>query len=168
LEAIALSNLGANQIAMNDLEAGRKTLLRTLDRVREIGDRSIEPNTNEGLAWGAIRGGDEATARKYLWLAVRGMREQSVPPLTPIPLFAVLEARSGRHAAALEMIGMARAQKSLVLSSLEFYLHFHMDEIRGGLPQAEVDAALARGATMRLEDVLRELESLEGAAPTQV
>src|SRR5262249_23610307 len=97
-------------------------------------------------------------ARDLLEKALAGWREQNTKPLPMIPLFAVLVARAGRKQTALEWLGCARAQTTLNAGGIEWYLHFHRDEIQSGLTASEVEAALARGATMRLEDVLQQFE----------
>jgi serine/threonine protein kinase/tetratricopeptide (TPR) repeat protein len=159
MEAIAVGNIGGIHVARGDYELARSTLQMALDRIREIGDRNLEPSSFETLGWCELRAGNDAAAREHLERAHTGYREQGVRPLTTIALFAVLEARAGRRETALEWIGLLRTERTLNRGAIEFTLRPHWDEITTGLPQAEVDAALARGAALDLDQVIQEIES---------
>jgi tetratricopeptide (TPR) repeat protein len=156
---IAESNLGAAQILGGDYEKARRTLEHVLQRVQELGDRSLEPSVFETLGWLELHLKNHDAARKWLEQSLAGMREQAAKPLTVIILFAVLEARSGRKIDALEWVACVRAQTTLSRSIFEIYIHDHLEEMTAGLSPGEVEAAFARGAAMSLDDVLRRIES---------
>ncbi len=158
-EAMAQSNLGTIYIASADYDSARVTLEKELDDVHVLGDRSLEPNVLESIGWLELRLGNDVAARPHLEQALVGFREQNSKPLPAVVLFAVLEARAGRKETALEWIGCVRAQPSLNKTSIEFYTHYQIEEITAGLSPAEVGAALARGAAMSLDDVLRHIEA---------
>jgi tetratricopeptide (TPR) repeat protein len=161
METMGLANLIGNYIAAEDYETARKEAADVLHTVREIGDRSLEPGILESLAWIEIRDGSEAKARGYLKQVMKLLLEEKTKPLTTMTLYAILEARAGRKRKALEWLGCLRAAPSLNRSAIEWYLHFHMDEMTDGVPPAEVEAALARGGTMNWEDVVAEVEKSE-------
>jgi hypothetical protein len=92
-------------------------------------------------------------------MALIGYLEQSVRPLPALVLFAVLEARAGRRETAIEWIGLLRSQPSINRGAMEWLLHYHLEEITDGMSAAEVEAALARGAKLDLDEVIRGLEA---------
>jgi tetratricopeptide (TPR) repeat protein len=159
METMALANIVGNYIAAEDYATARKEAADVLRTVREIGDRSLEPGILESMAWIEIRDGSEDKARGYLKQVMKLLLDEKTKPLTTMVLYAVLEARAGRKQKALEWIGCLRAAPSLNRSAIEWYLHFHMDEVTEGLSPADVEAALARGASLKWEDVLAEIEN---------
>jgi serine/threonine protein kinase/tetratricopeptide (TPR) repeat protein len=158
MEATATSNLALTEIALGDFGQAQRTMTAGHKLAREVGDRRLELGLNEQDAWLAIRTGRDDEARSILKANLSLNLELGVRPLSTLCLLAVLEGRSGNHVRALEWVGMLRSGDLEHSSASKIWLSFHMADVWGDLSQAEIDAALARGATMSVDEVLRHFE----------
>jgi len=158
LDALTLSNIALVEIALGEYGPAQRSTSAGLKMAREIGDRRLENAFQEAAAWLAVRTGRDEDARPLLQKHFATQRELGVTPINSLCLFTVLEGRAGRHERAVEWMGLLRSEDAGETSASKVYFRIHMAEIQGDLPQAEVDAALARGAKMKLEDILRHFE----------
>jgi len=165
MEGTALTNVGTTEIALGEFGKAQKTLNAGLKLTREMGERRLEIGCTELLGWLAVRTGRDDEARSLLNKTLSMLLEIGVKPLTTLSLLAVLEGRAGNHERALEWIGLLQAEDVAHSAGSKIYLTFHMPEIQGDLPQAQVDAALARGAAMSLDEVLKHFEKAAEASP---
>src|SRR5262249_16578126 len=158
LEATTLTNVALSEVALGDYGQAQRTTNAGYKVARELGERRLEVGLQEQEAWLAIRTGRDEEARSMLQRALALNRELGVKPLSALCLCAILEARAGNHERALECSAMLRPPAAEPSAAARVFFSSHMSEIQGALSQAQIDAALARGATMKLEDILRHYE----------
>ena len=166
MEAIALSNIGLMETALGDYGQAQRTIQAGRKVAAEIGDRFLDIGLQEESAWLAIRTGRDDEARSILQKTLDLNRDFGVKPLSTLCLFAILEGRSGNHERALEWTGLLRSADVAHSSASRLFFGFHLPEIQGDVPQAQADAALARGAAMSLDDILQHFEARPQAAET--
>jgi ATP/maltotriose-dependent transcriptional regulator MalT len=152
-------NLAENFIWQGDFSKGRALLESAIERIRELGEEGMLPGVIMDLGWADVRAGNLAQARKHLADSLVRHRQQGVTPLIPVAMFALLEAKKGNRETALEWMGLVRAQPTLQPAAADFFVRPDWSEMTAGLSPAEVDAALARGASLSLPELLKQLES---------
>ncbi|HEV8480887.1 MAG TPA: protein kinase, partial [Candidatus Eisenbacteria bacterium] len=158
MEATALTNVGLSEIALGDFGQAQRTMAMGHKLAKEIGDRRLEVGLLDQDAWLAIRTGRDEEGRSILRKTIPLNLELGVKPLSTLCLYAILEGRAGQHERALEWVGLLRSADVEHSAASKVFFSFHMADLQGNLSQAEVDAALARGATMKLDDILRHFE----------
>jgi serine/threonine protein kinase/tetratricopeptide (TPR) repeat protein len=152
-------NLAENLVWEGDIVKGRAQLELALERVRELGDKQMLPSVYTDLGWAEIRAGNLTEGRKLLLEGWAGHLEQGVTPLITLALFALLEAKKGNRETAIEWMGAVRAHPTLHPSAVNFFIGPDWNEMIAGMSPAEVEAALARGAELSLDDVSKQIES---------
>jgi len=160
LSTITYINLAENLIWEGDTAKGLAMIESTIQSIREMGDKGTLPGAIMDLAWGEIRAGQLVQGRKHLLECLEGHREQGAMfPLVPLAMFALLEAKKGNRETALEWMGLVRAQPTLHPAAADFFVRPDWEEMTAGFSPAEVDAALARGARLSLDEVFKQIES---------
>ena len=92
-----------------------------------------------------------------LGTALGTMRSLGIPPAQLPILYGILEIRAGDRPKGLAWIGFSRAHDTNRAESL-LLIRSYMDFIRGDASEAEVEAAMRAGESLKLEDILAEAE----------
>jgi len=153
-------NIGECHLALKDYAAAARSAQEALDMARALGADSIA--TGALCLWGeaALGQGQVEAARGYLDESLRLSRTIGEVVYTVVALagYARLLGQAGQPERALELLGLALAHPA-ASSETRNKVNAVMADLRG-LPDLEgldVEAALARGAQLDLNAVVREL-----------
>ncbi len=125
---------------------------------RQIGDRDEAARVSENLAEICIAQGQDSAAWGYLrealaeWVAMGKVGDS----LYTLILVARLRARAGRPAEAVELVGLMLSHPAADAETKDDARSL-LQELEGALPPGDVEAALARGAELDLEQVTAEV-----------
>lgn len=152
IQASARVELGSIALARGDLAAARELLTTSLAGYEAIRNRWGTVIALDGLATLSCRENDLASAeqllRRGLDLALSARGKWLA--LNVIAGLAFVRARQGRAERAVELLGRVQTHPSTEHSTRTRRIAPLLEELRTGLPAAEFDAALARGAAMAL------------------
>jgi tetratricopeptide (TPR) repeat protein len=154
LVGMALSNLVAVHLLLKDIPKAREIATLAGEKIRAKKELGLEGSHLEQEAWLEVCSGNDAGARPLIARSLALALAQHVTPLSVLALSAVVEGRAGRKETALEWLGAARAQPSVNRGAVELYWKFHKSDFTEGLSPEQIEAALARGATMRIEELI--------------
>jgi serine/threonine protein kinase/tetratricopeptide (TPR) repeat protein len=160
-ECIATGNIGACLVEMGELDRAETTLRGGLKLAEELKDDLQLANANENCGWLYVRMHRDDDARAHLVRSLSRYRAVGTRPPWLLILWAALKARAAQRERALEWVGLARSHASVNEAQVQLYSKILLPEIQGDLPEAEVLAALERGARQDLDQVLDELLSGE-------
>jgi serine/threonine protein kinase/tetratricopeptide (TPR) repeat protein len=141
------------------VEEGLRAAQKALDMVQEIGSDYLAAGAYRSLGDGLISKGDYEAARENLHESLRLTKAMgsTIFFMSHIVLqYGRLRARSGDQQGGLELLGLAREQRYLLLSG-RIYFDKALEDVRGELSDKEVEAALKRGAKLDLDRVVEEL-----------
>jgi tetratricopeptide (TPR) repeat protein len=160
--ASGLNQLGYVYRFQGNLASARVALEESLGICREIHDQWGVSVCLTGLGYVALGEGQNETAGKDFR---EGLRVAIQVPVLQVALeiiagLAELEARAGRTARALELLGLAFHHPA---SRRETYLEAEqlLQKLKAQHPAELVEAALRRGGTFEIEAVAAELAPLE-------
>ncbi|MGH7724731.1 MAG: protein kinase domain-containing protein [Candidatus Eiseniibacteriota bacterium] len=168
LVGMALSNLVAVHLALKDVAKAREVATLAGEKIRAKKELGLEGSHLEQEAWLEVCSGNDAGARPLIARALALALTQHVTPISLLALSALVEARAGRKETALEWLGAARAQPSVNRGSVELYWKLHDRDFTEGLSPEQIEAAVARGATMRIEELIEAVTRAMGLEPAPV
>ncbi|MBM4430078.1 MAG: tetratricopeptide repeat protein, partial [Chloroflexi bacterium] len=154
-EVITLFNLGELAAAQNDHAAAARYLQEGLAVAEEIGSRSVTWLGQGGLGFCAAASGDVAAARSWFQRALSGAvaTRALTGQLYALVGFARLEALAGEPVRAAEWLGLVRAHPSFDVDVAPRASAL-LATLRAALPANELEAALAHGAKLDLDEVV--------------
>jgi tetratricopeptide (TPR) repeat protein len=157
-EAQALNNLGVLAHDQGTYEEARACYEQTRAISEEIGDRTAMALVLGNLGDVCISQGEEGAAWDYLRRAIlESMAMQDIPHVvSKLVLVSRLRLRGGQPEKTAELLGLALhhpASYSEVASNAQPVL----EALREALGSEELEAALARGAKMELEQVVAKI-----------
>jgi len=158
LMPITLFDLGEVAAAQNDPAKATRYFQESLDISQEFGMRVSVALALGGLGHVAVVAGDVASARSFLRQALSEGRAIGNPNALLYSLvgFARLKAQAGEHVQAAQWLGLVLGHPSRETDAL-MRAEMLLSELRGTLPADQLEAALARGATLELEEVVEEI-----------
>jgi tetratricopeptide (TPR) repeat protein len=152
---ITLFDLGEVAVAQNDPAKATRYFQESLAISQEFGIRVAVALALGGLGHVAAAAGDGVSARSFLRGALVEAREIGSPNAVLYALvgFARLKAQAGDHVRAAQWLGLVLGHPSRETDAL-VRAEMLLSELRGRLPAEQLEAALARGATLELEQVV--------------
>jgi predicted ATPase/class 3 adenylate cyclase len=156
--SLALFNLGEVAAAQNDHVAAARYDQQALAIAEEIGYSPVRALCLGGLGYAAAATGDPETARRYLQQALSEAVSMGGGPgiLYVLVGFARLKAGAGERVRAAEWLGLALSHPAGE-TDVQQRAQALLAELRAALPAAELEAALARGAKLELDEVVGEI-----------
>ena len=157
-EAIALANLGETSRLREDYDAARDYCSAALGIFREIGQRSNIVVTNLNLGHVASAQGDYGAARASYREALRIATEIGTTPyaLDSLAGIALLLARTGQPERTVQLLAVI-ADHPALLGDTRPIVEQALVSARSQLAPEAVEAGLACGRSLGLEDVVAEL-----------
>ena len=161
-EAIALANLGETSRLREDYDAARDYCTAALGIFSEIGQKSNIVVTNLNLGHVACAQADYGAARASYHEALRMAAEIGTTPYTLDSLagIALLLARTGQPERTTELLGVV-ADHPALLGDTRPIVEQALVSARSQLVPEVVEAGLARGRSLVLDDVVAEVLSVE-------
>ena len=156
--AQALINLGEVAYEQGTYDEARACYEQARVIFEELGERMGEALALGNLGWVCIAQGQDGVAWEYLR---RSLREHVAMQDAPHALFGLvgvsrLRVRAGQPERAAELLGLALHHPASY-SEVERYAQPVLEALREALPAEQLEAALARGAAMDLEQVVAEI-----------
>jgi len=129
-----------------------------LQLAREVGSDYLISGALGALGAALILQGDLAGGRQRVEESLRmsASREDEAGQAFSVAEFGRLLALEGQREKGLEYIGLASIQPSIEKFSRNHFVRI-VDHVRGDLTDEQVEAALARGAGLELDEVMAEL-----------
>jgi serine/threonine protein kinase/predicted ATPase len=158
LRAMLTGNVAEIHYVQGDFASAKRLSERALAVAQEAANDSLVANARFWLGASLLRLGEAQQARLHMDEALRmaaAMRADSALVYV-LPEYARLWARQGEVAVALEWIGLALHHPAGDFVGRR-YTQQVLGEIRGDLSEAEVQAALERGAKLDLHEVVKVL-----------
>ncbi len=157
-ECMVLANLSFLHAELGDLEAAEREAKTSLAISRETGGIQFRIAAEVSLADTYIRTGRNAEARKYGLMALGTGRELGLP-LTYLPLqFGVLKIRLGDRPTGLAWIGFARKHDEGFRKEIARDIERMWAELRGELSDDDAEAAMKKGESLKLDEILAQVE----------
>jgi len=155
LEGMALGNLGTAHGWLGKLDEATKFLEAALRIAHDTGEEVGQADIPEILGWVALLGGDNAEARRRLHESLVVYRRLDLKPPTLLISMAALEGRTGDRVRGLEWLGLCRAlaERSHTRNQILLLVDRFLPELRDGVADADVEAALERGAALEIGEV---------------
>jgi predicted ATPase/class 3 adenylate cyclase/tRNA A-37 threonylcarbamoyl transferase component Bud32 len=143
---------------LKDYAAAVRFAQESLDVARAIGDNYDVALALYVLGEAALGLGQAEAARSYLDESLRLLHAIRLVPyiLGCLPIYARLSVQAGPSIRALELLGLALAHPAANPETRR-NANAALADSRAGVPDAEVEAALSRGAQLDLDAVVREL-----------
>jgi hypothetical protein len=159
LEVMGLENLGGAYGWMGRIPEAEQALGSAVKLAREIGEEVGLATIPESMGWLALLAGNNEAARAHLVESLAHYRPLGMRPPAFLVLAAALEARIGDRARGLAWLGLARSrgEASGNRRQVQNLVGKFLPEMEKNLPPAEVEAALARGASLDPEQVFEEI-----------
>lgn len=153
--AQSLANLGWILMLSGDHQSGARYTAEALTLARELGIRSYVAYDMANLGYAAAGMNDAVAAARHYRAALREALDIGLMPIALEALagLAGLQARAGDYARAAEWLAVVLAHPA-VGHEIASEAGALLEGVRGALPAAEVDAALARGRELRFEAVV--------------
>jgi tetratricopeptide (TPR) repeat protein len=154
--AIGLNNLGEAACGLGQCEEALRYYEEALAILRELGLPGSETLLNLGRTHAEL--GEDGIAWEYVREALKGSSASGAVPvaLGGVGQVASLRAKAGRYGPAAEMLGLVLGHPALDAEN-----RLHADPIlallREALPADELEAALERGKSLDLEQVVAEI-----------
>ncbi|HJS74095.1 MAG TPA: AAA family ATPase, partial [Vicinamibacteria bacterium] len=157
-ECMVLVNVSFSHAEMADLETAERDARRGLGIAREIGNIQIRTGLELILGMIGVRARRDAEAWKYVSMAVATARETG-EKLNVVPLYyGLMKIRRGDRVTGLAWIGFSRANEIEYAKEVLREMERVRDEMRGDLTEEEMEAALKRGESLTLEEILAQVE----------
>jgi len=159
--ADTLTNLGyINHHHLGNLEKAEQYYRESLSMAQEFGHRHGVVSTLSNLGNLYVLTGDHARAWDHLSQSLSESIAIGVAPLTLDALVGVaqLRAETGQGDAAAELLGVILNHPSVEVDSVQL-AEAVLAGLRETLPEEQIEAALARGKTLDLDEVVAELLS---------
>ncbi|HEX7078854.1 MAG TPA: protein kinase [Candidatus Eisenbacteria bacterium] len=157
-ECMVLGNLSFLHANLGDLESAEREAKTCLSICRETGGVQFRIAGEVAMTDICIRAGRDAEARKYALMALGTGREVGVP-LTYLPMqLGILKIRSGDRPAGLAWIGHTRAHEEAFRKEVARDIQRLWGELKGDLSDEEAEAAMKRGESLDLEEILAQAE----------
>jgi predicted ATPase/class 3 adenylate cyclase len=155
-EAMLLGNLGYTAYRRGDYAAARAYALEALARHKDLGEKWGMVVDLANLAQADFGLGDLPAARRGMREMLSLARSLGMTPSTlwGLSLAGQILAAESHPDRALTLFGLARAHPAL---NHESKLELEEEIARMGLPEAEVEAGLAAGATLDFDTVVQEI-----------
>ncbi len=157
--ADTLNNLGyINHHHLGNLEKAEQYYQQSLSIGQEIGHRHGATSTLSNLGHLYVLMGEHATAWHYLRQALSESTDIGVAPLTLDALVSVaqLRAETGQGESAAELLGVVLNHPSVEVDSVQV-AETILAGLRKALPAKQIEAAIERGKTLKLEAVVADL-----------
>jgi serine/threonine protein kinase/predicted ATPase len=158
LAGMIIGNTADVYLLDEQIDDGLRAAQKALDMVQEIGSDYLAAGQYLSLGAGLIAKGDFEAARENLHESLRLMKAMgsSVYQSFAVLTYGRLRARTGDRQGGLELLGLARVNREVMLSG-RFHFDKALEDVRGDLSDKEVEAGLKRGAQLDLEQVVEEL-----------
>ena len=156
-EAMVLGNLAGVHASVGQLERAEREARDSVAICNEIGSPGIRWTGEATLAEVYLRMHRLQEALEWIRAASATMRQVGVP-LTAIPLlYGIAKIQAGDQATGLRWMGFSR-KHDISPKEVDLIIRRFMDEIRGDLSDAEVEALFLEGESLKLEDILEQAE----------
>ena len=165
--AVTLFNLGEVAAGQGDPQASARYHQQGLDMAEDSGAQALHAVCLGGLGYAAVTTGDLGVAESHLRPA---LAEASAIRDRPVMLYAVvglaaLAAQRGERVRAAEWLGLALAHPSSE-TDVQQRAQQLLSGLRAALPAPNLEAAMARGAKLELEQVVGEILQEMGKEPS--
>jgi tetratricopeptide (TPR) repeat protein len=156
--AMIYSNMAFAELELGNLAEGLAQAQRSLQLSREVGSDALATNGLAGVANALILQGELEAGRKQMFERLRAevaMGDEGGQAFA-VAEFGRLLALEGDSEKGLEYIGLGRIQPQIEKFGRRYFGRL-VEQARGDLPDEQVEAALARGAELKLDEVVAEL-----------
>ncbi len=158
VSAMLIVNSADAHNLLGNLDEALRVGKRALALSKEVGSDYLIAGTHWTIGSVLISKGDLKAAREHLDESLRLNQAMGSPEGMAVLIadYARLRALDGELTKAIEWIGLTRSHPA-ARNYASIYLKKTLKEVRGELPDDEVEAALERGAKLELKEVVAEL-----------